>query len=153
MQQEVEREYPVNKICIKFCEGKEKNVMRGNGGDLIKIWPFGKCICTEITFKLKPGERVEVRSEAQEKEFYLLSQLVIQLIIFLSFRLLGLHPRHMEVPRLGVQLELQPPAYTTATAMQNLSCVCDLHHSSLQRQILYPLSEARDRTRNLMVFC
>ena len=30
---------------------------------------------------------------------------------------LGLHLWHMEVPRLGVQLELQLPAYTTATAM------------------------------------
>ena len=29
--------------------------------------------------------------------------------------------------------------------------VCDLHHSSWQRWILNPLSEARDRTRNLMV--
>ena len=27
------------------------------------------------------------------------------------------HLWHMEVPKLGVQLELQPPAYTTATAM------------------------------------
>ena len=27
----------------------------------------------------------------------------------------GLHPWHMEVPRLGVKLELQPLAYTTAT--------------------------------------
>ena len=32
-----------------------------------------------------------------------------------SFRFLGLHLWHMEVPRLGVELELQPPAYTTAT--------------------------------------
>ena len=29
--------------------------------------------------------------------------------------------------------------------------VCDLHHSSRQRQILNPLSKARDQTRNLMV--
>jgi len=29
---------------------------------------------------------------------------------------LGLHLWHMEVPRLGVKLELQLPAYTTATA-------------------------------------
>ena len=38
---------------------------------------------------------------------------------FLFFLLifLGLHPRHMEVPRLGVQSELQLPPYTTATAM------------------------------------
>ena len=33
----------------------------------------------------------------------------------------------------------------------DLSHICDLHHSSQQRRILNPLSEARDRTRNLMV--
>uniref|UniRef100_A0A8D1RDC6 phenylalanine--tRNA ligase n=1 Tax=Sus scrofa TaxID=9823 RepID=A0A8D1RDC6_PIG len=52
--------------------------------------------------------------------------------------------------RLGVELELPLPAYTTVTATQDLSCVCDLHHSSRQRRILNPLSEARDRTRVLM---
>ena len=57
----------------------------------------------------------------------------------------------MEGPRLGVQLELQLLAYTTATATQDLSHVCDLHHCSQQSQILNPLSEARDRTCNLMV--
>ena len=35
----------------------------------------------------------------------------------------------MEVPRLGVELELQLPAYTTATAMRDPSQVYDLHHS------------------------
>ena len=34
----------------------------------------------------------------------------------------------------GVQLELQRTAYTTAAAMPNLSCVCDLRHSSQQCQ-------------------
>ena len=57
----------------------------------------------------------------------------------------------MDVPRLGVESELQLPAYTTATAMQAVSLVCSLHHSSQQCQILYPLSEARDRSCNLMV--
>ena len=52
----------------------------------------------------------------------------------------------MEVPRLGVQSELEPPAYATATATPYPSLVCDLHHSSQQRQILIPLSEARDGT-------
>ena len=56
----------------------------------------------------------------------------------------------MEVPRLGVESELQSLAYTTATATQDPSCICNLHHSSWQRQILNPLSEARDRTRVLM---
>ena len=64
---------------------------------------------------------------------------------------LGPHPRRMEVPRLGVYLELQLPAYPTATAMPDSSHVCDRHHSLQQRQILNPLSKARDQTRNLVV--
>ena len=47
------------------------------------------------------------------------------------------------------QLELLP-AYATATAMPDPRCICGLYHSSWQRQILNPLSEARDRTRILM---
>ena len=38
----------------------------------------------------------------------------------------------MEVPRLGVELDPQLPAYTTATAAGDLSLVCDPHHSSLK---------------------
>ena len=51
----------------------------------------------------------------------------------------------MEVPRLGVELELQLPAYTIVTAMPDLNQICDLHCSSWQHQIPNPLSEARDR--------
>ena len=51
-----------------------------------------------------------------------------KVISFLSF--LGLYLRHMEVPSLGVQSELEPLAYTTATATWGPSCICDLHHSS-----------------------
>ena len=58
----------------------------------------------------------------------------------------GLHPWHMEVPRLGVESEPQLLAYTTATATWDLSHVCDLHHTSWQHWILNLLSEARDRT-------
>ena len=35
--------------------------------------------------------------------------------------------------------------------MVDLTHICDLYHSSWQNQILNPLSEARDQTRNLMV--
>ena len=59
-------------------------------------------------------------------------------------------PWHMEVPRLGVQSELQPPAYTRATAMPDPSHVCDLHPSSRQHRILNPQSKGRDWTCNLM---
>ena len=52
-------------------------------------------------------------------------------VIYLaSFVFLGLHPWHMEVPRLGVEWDLQPLTYTTATARWDPSHICDLHHSS-----------------------
>ena len=54
----------------------------------------------------------------------------------------------MEVPGLGVKLELQLQAY--ATAILGLSRICDLCHSLQQCQILNLLSEARDQTRILM---
>ena len=57
----------------------------------------------------------------------------------------------MEIPRLGVNSELQLPAYSTATATQDPSYVCNLHHSSQPRRILNPLGEARDGTHNLVV--
>ena len=60
------------------------------------------------------------------------------LAIFFFF--LGLHPRHIEIPRLGGEFELQLPAYTTATETADPSHVYEPHHSSRQRQILDPLS-------------
>ena len=50
----------------------------------------------------------------------------------------GLHLPPMEVPRLGVELELHPLAYTTA--MPDPSRLCDLHHSSQQHGIPNPVS-------------
>ena len=67
---------------------------------------------------------------------------------FLLF--LGQHLQHMDVPRLGVKSQLQLPAYTTATAMRDLNCVCNLHHSSLQGKIPHPLNKARGQTHILM---
>ena len=71
------------------------------------------------------------------------------LFIFGLFVFLGPRLQNMEVPRLGVKSELLLPAYPRATAMPYPSR--DLHHSSWQHKILNPLSETRDRTRNLMV--
>ena len=84
--------------------------------------------------------------------FFFLSFNFLTYILFIYlFCLLGLHPWHMEVPRLGVISELQLPAYAAATATQDPSHVCTLHHSSRQCQILNPLSKAKDQTLNLMV--
>ena len=72
-------------------------------------------------------------------------------IIFVTFFFfLGPHLGHMEVPKPGIKLELQPPAYATTIAMPDPSPMCELHHSPGQRQTLNPLNEARDRTRILM---
>ena len=60
---------------------------------------------------------------------------------------LGSHPWHEEVPRLGVESELQLPAQATAytTAMWDPSHVCELHLSSWQRRIL--IHRARPRIK------
>ena len=60
------------------------------------------------------------------------------LFLCLLICFLGPHPWHMEVPRLGVQWELQLPAYATANVRS--SCICVLHQS----RILDPVTEARD---------
>ena len=41
-------------------------------------------------------------------------------IYIYTYPFLGPHPWHMEVPRLGVKSELEPPTYTTATATWDL---------------------------------
>ena len=48
-----------------------------------------------------------------------------------------------------VKSVLQLLAYTTATAMPDPCCICDLYCSLRQCRILNLLSEARDRTHNL----
>ena len=70
----------------------------------------------------------------------------IQILLFPFYS----YMRHMEAPRLGVQSELHLPAYTTATATWDPSCICDLHHSLQQWRILNPLSRVRNRTLILM---
>ena len=69
---------------------------------------------------------------------------------FAFFKKKELHLRHMGVPRLGVESELQLLASITATQMPDLSHACSLCHTLQQRRILNPISEARDRTRILM---
>ena len=50
----------------------------------------------------------------------------------------------MEVPRLGVESDLQLLAYTKAIAMLDPSHICDLHCSLQQHKILNPLGKAKD---------
>ena len=69
---------------------------------------------------------------------------------FFFFFFSGPHTWHVEIPRWGVESELQLPAYATATATPDPSCVWDLHCSSRQHRILNQLREARDRTQILV---
>ena len=85
-----------------------------------------------------------IQAPGDYRLFYLHYSLTYSFFFFL-----GLHPQHTEVPRLGVQLEIQLLAYTTATAAPDPSCVCQLHHSSWQCLILNMLSKARDQTHIL----
>ena len=60
--------------------------------------------------------------------------------LFCFFFLFSATPMaYMEVPRLGMVSELQMLACTMATATQDLSCLCHLHCSSQQCQVLNPL--------------
>ena len=66
------------------------------------------------------------------------------IFFFFFLVILGLYPLHIEVPRLGVESQLQLLASTTAIATWNVSHICKLHHSSQQHWILNRLNKARD---------
>ena len=74
----------------------------------------------------------------------------LYIFYFFFFFFLGLHPWHIEVPRIGVELKLQLPAYIIATELPDLSHVRNLHHRPQQRWILNPLGKARDWNHILM---
>ena len=67
-----------------------------------------------------PSTRDETGSRVHIKVQYLiLLRILFYFFFFFKFLFvcfLGLYPRHMEVPKLGVKSELLPPAYATATA-------------------------------------
>ena len=48
---------------------------------------------------------------------------------FFLFFILGPQMRYVELPRLGVESELQLVAYSAVTAILDLNHVCELHHS------------------------
>ena len=71
----------------------------------------------------------------------------LKLQFIFIFIFLGPQLQHMEVPRLGVRLELQLPTY--ATSHSNTGSERHLRCSLQQSGMLNPLCEVRDPTRIL----
>ena len=74
------------------------------------------------------AKKKKKKKERKRNAFLFQSHKDVSKSFSVLFFFLGMHPQHMEVPRPGVELELQLPASTTAT----------------QCRILSPLSEVRD---------
>ena len=113
------------------------------GLHVANTWTQTLAMCSSVVI-LKLFNLYEIRISAQiffSRSFFFFK--------FLVFRA-ALISWHLEVRRLGVESELQLQAYTIATAMQDLSQVCDLHRSSQQCWLLNSLSKARDQTSTLM---
>ena len=90
-------------------------------GALLALFPPGKLLWLPATEGHLPYVpvledqelRTQVRHGTAESPF---TEIGSYRLLMLLFSLLGQHLWHMEVPRLGVKLELQLPACTTATA-------------------------------------
>ena len=132
-------------------------------GLILGVWKFRgqelspSCRCSNArSFNLLcwTGERTSADSQATAVGFLTYCNIAATPLIpffFFFFGLLsylGPHPKHMEVPRLGVESEeVYLLTYARATTMPDLSHICDPHHSSWQCWIPSPLSKARDRTQ------
>ena len=103
---------------------------------MIHMYPKFVCAClhTPSSF-LDVGPRVFFSNTGSLVGSCLLS------FFFFFFCFLGPYLWHMDASRLGLQLELQLLAYTTATATPDPSQICDLCHSLWQRWLLNPPSK------------
>ena len=121
--------------CGVGCRG-------GSDPKLLRLWcrPAAIALIRPLAWELPCASGKAIK----RKKKLVFDNLVYHVCSYFFLFFLELHLQHMEVPRLGVESKLQLPPYTTATAMQDLSHVCDLHYSSQQCQILNPLSKERD---------
>ena len=118
-----------------------------------QFWPF----------EIKSREPAEARAQTSDlgnceiKKWILFESALFMVICYISkiklkyaFTLfMLLHMQDMEVPRLGVKLELQLPA-TPQPQEHRIQTPSMTYTTSQQCRILNPLSEARDGTQILM---
>ena len=92
-----------------------------------------------------------LKTKHKDQKQHVCIHVCVCILCIYIFVFLGMLLRHMEVPRLGAKSYLAVAAglhhsHSSARSEPPL----DLHHSSWQRWILNPLSEARDRSSVLM---
>ena len=107
---------------------------------LFYICPIGKLYC------------FSTNKSVHFLQFFLCIQLLL-LFIFIFIFFLGPYLGHMEVPRLGVESELQLQVYATATALPALRPFCDLHCSLQQCWVLTRLIKDRNGTTSSQTIC
>ena len=118
---------------LEFCKRYTKDgLFRAKG---VQIFPKhfvtgpGKCLHYSYVFIFKwILHQFPLSFSSFLLQVYIENSTWIDWLFIYLFIFLGMHPRHMEAPRLGV--EQQPLAYATATATQDPSRVCNLHYSS-----------------------
>ena len=126
---------------------------RGSDPTLLWLWcrPVATAPIRPPAWELPYAVGVALKRKRKKERKKLLLSFILCICLFVCLFALSWAAPAAEVPRLGVESEPWPPAYTRATATQDPSRVCNLYHSSWQRRIVNPLSKGRDRTRNLMV--
>ena len=93
----------------------------GTMGGLARGQAFHSVIAHSV--EANTGQRQFEKKMSQLRSFLLFWFFFVFFLVFF-WPFLGPLLWYMEVPRLGVQLELWLPAYPRATATRNLSCVC-----------------------------
>ena len=81
---------------------------------------------------------------------YLISRLKLFFSFPFFFFFFRAAPTAYGISQARGEIGAEAAGYTTATATHDMRCVCNLHHSSWQQQILNPLIKARDWTCILM---
>ena len=96
--------------------------------------------------QLKPSSSGEhaCRNEFSHKNVFCRSLFISTINFYLSISIfLGPNLQYMEVPKLGVESELQLPAYDTATAMPDPNHVCSIHHRLMAMLDSYPSKQGQ----------
>ena len=95
-------------------------LLRAYGSSWARNGIWAVAVVDPLTHCMGPGSHLHCCSWIF---FFLFKAAAVGFLFVCLFCFLGLHPQHMDVPRLGVELQLKLPSYATATAMPDLSHV------------------------------